>query len=418
MKNKKVVSAICVLLALMMALMLLVSVLGSTAAYAVSQSQIDALEDQKKDLASKRQEMQSQIDDLEAQKADVLQQKQALDEQNEVARQEIELINEQIDLYTQLIEEKAKEVDAAKAEEDAQYEAYRTHVRAMEENGKYTYLALIFQSKSLSELMSNIDIIGEIMNSDKRLYDQYTAARENTEKVKAEYEQTLTDLQGKQDELNAEKAELEKKIADAVDVITGLESNIDEFTAAYNENEAAENAINSQIDTLTAQMKAEEEAKRKAAEAAKQTYNSGVGSNATGSFVWPCPSSTYVTSGFGWRIHPIFGTKRYHNGVDISANTGAAVVAADSGTVSIATYSSSYGNYIVLYHSGGTTTLYAHMSSLAVSVGDTVSQGQTIGYAGSTGWATGPHLHFEISLNGTRVNPLNYFSNYTMAPDA
>jgi murein DD-endopeptidase MepM/ murein hydrolase activator NlpD len=417
MKRRTGVAIICIILALIFALSLIFSVLGSLPAHAVSQSQIDALEDQKSDLRAKREEMQTNIDELKANQADVLEQKAALDEQNELNRQSIELINEQIDLYGKLIAEKADEVEKAKATEDAQLLEYRTHVRAMEENGKYTYWALIFKSKSFSDLLSNIDMIGEIMDADKRLYDQYTAARENTEKVKAEYEATLAQLQSKQEELKTEKEELESQIAAATQVILDLQSNIDEYTAAYNENAAAESTLQSQIDTLSAQLKAQEEAARKAAEAAKQTYT-GTGSTATGSFVWPIPSSTYVTSGFGLRIHPIFGTERYHNGIDISANSGATIVAADSGTIAIATYSSSYGNYVMIYHSNGTSTLYAHMSSIAVSVGDSVKQGQTIGYVGSTGWSTGPHCHFEIAVNGTRVNPLNYFTNYTMAPDA
>ena len=144
----------------------------------------------------------------------------------------------------------------------------------------------------------------------------------------------------------------------------------------------------------------------------------GTGSTATGSYIWPCPSSTYVTSRYGYRTHPIFGDERFHSGIDISANEGATIIAADSGTVSVATYDSSYGNYVTVYHSNGTYTLYAHMSSLAVSAGQTVSQGDTIGYAGSTGWATGPHLHFEIRSNGGTVDPLAYFSNYSLAPDA
>ncbi|NCB50758.1 MAG: peptidase M23 [Clostridia bacterium] len=417
MKRKTAASVICIVLAVLMAVSLIVSVLGSVSAHAVSQSQIDALEEQKSEIASQREELQGNIDELKANQADILEQKAALDERNELNRQAIELIDEQIELYANLIEEKAKEVVDAKATEDAQYAEYRAHVRAMEENGKYTYLALIFRSKSLSDLLSNIDMIGEIMDADKRLYDQYTAAREYTEQVKAEYEATLVELQGKQEDLKAEKAELEAQIEAANQLISELQADIDEYTAAFEENEAAEAEIQSQIDSLTAELKAQEEAARKAAEAAKQQY-SGVGSTATGSFVWPIPSSTYVTSGFGWRIHPIFGTERYHNGIDISANSGSTILAADSGTVSVATYSSSYGNYVVLYHSGGTTTLYAHMSSIAVSAGDTVSQGQTIGYVGSTGWSTGPHCHFEIAINGTRVDPLNYFSNYTMAPDA
>ena len=193
MKNKRVItSAICVVLALLLVLSLVLGALGSSA-LAVSQSQIDALEEQKQELASQRAGMQTSIDELEAQKADVLTQKAALDEQNEVAQQEIELIDEQIDLYTQLIDEKAKELEEAVAEEAAQLDTYKTHVRAMEENGRFSYLAILFSSDSLSELLSNIEMIGEIMDADKRLYDDYTAARENTA-CQGRVEATLEEL--------------------------------------------------------------------------------------------------------------------------------------------------------------------------------------------------------------------------------
>ena len=114
-------------------------------------------------------------------------------------------------------------------------------------------------------------------------------------------------------------------------------------------------------------------------------------------------------------MHPIFGTTKFHSGLDIAANSGAVVSAAAGGTVSIAEYSSSYGNYVVIYHSNGTTTLYAHMSSIAVSAGDTVSQGQTVGYVGSTGNSTGPHLHFEVRVNGSCVDPLGYFGGMSLS---
>jgi murein DD-endopeptidase MepM/ murein hydrolase activator NlpD len=164
-------------------------------------------------------------------------------------------------------------------------------------------------------------------------------------------------------------------------------------------------------------MQAEEEAARQEAAENNQQYT-GTGSTATGTYIWPCPSSTYVTSAFGMREHPLFGDERPHSGIDIAGSAGSEVLAADSGTVAVATYSSSYGNYVTIYHSNGDYTLYAHMSSLAVTAGQNVTQGDVIGYVGSTGWANGPHLHFEIRVNGSTVDPLSYFSNYTLAPDA
>ena len=416
--KKKAISIVCIILAFLMMVTLVVSVIGSLGALAAGgQDQIDALEQQKSELQSQQASIQTNIDDLIAQQADVIDQKAAMDEKNELARQEIELINEQIDVYTGLIEDKAEELEKAEAAEQAQYELYRKRVRAMEEEGSYTYLDILFQCRSLSDVLSAIDMIGEIMDSDKRLFEEYKTARETTEQVKAEYEATLAQLGEKQETLEAEKAELEEQIAAAVEVINQLQDDIDAAKAEYATAAAAEAAAQASINAIIAQMQAEEEAARQEAAQNNQQYT-GTGSTATGTYIWPCPSSTYVTSAFGMRDHPLFGDERPHSGIDIAGSAGSEVLAADSGTVAVATYSSSYGNYVTIYHSNGDYTLYAHMSSLAVSAGQSVTQGDVIGYVGSTGWATGPHLHFEIRVNGSTVDPLSYFSNYTLAPDA
>ena len=416
--KKKAISIVCIVLAFLMMVTLVVSVVGSLGALAADeQDQIDALEQQKIELQSQQASIQTNINDLMAQQADVIEQKAAMDEKNELARQEIELINEQIDVYTDLIEQKARELEKAEAAEQAQYDLYCKRVRAMEEEGSYTYLDILFQCRSLSDVLSAIDMIGEIMDADKRLFEEYKTARENTEKVKAEYEGTLQQLGEKQETLEAEKAELEAQIAAAVEVINQLENDIEAAKAEYAKAAAAEAAAQASINAIIAQMQAEEEAARQEAAENNQQYT-GTGSTATGTYIWPCPSSTYVTSAFGMREHPLFGDERPHSGIDIAGSAGSEVLAADSGTVAVATYSSSYGNYVTIYHSNGDYTLYAHMSSLAVAAGQNVTQGDVIGYVGSTGWATGPHLHFEIRVNGSTVDPLSYFSNYTLAPDA
>lgn len=416
--KKKTVSAICIALAFIMIVTLVVSLMGSFGAFAAGgQEEIDALEQQKQQLQSQQQSIQSNINDLVAQQADVIEQKAAMDEKNELARQEIELINEQIEVYTDLIDDKAKELEAAEKTEQEQLELYKKRVRSMEENGSYTYLDILFQCRSLSDVLSAIDMIGEIMESDKRLYEQYKESRENTERIKGEYEQTLVLLGEKQETLEAEKAELEKQIAAAVEVINQLDNDIEAAKAEYAKAAAAEAAAQASINAIIAQMQAEEEAARQEAANNGQDYT-GTGSTATGTYIWPCPSCTYVTSKFGMREHPLFGDERPHTGIDIGAQAGAEVIAADSGTVAVATYSSSYGNYVTIYHSNGDYTLYAHMSSLTVTAGQNVTQGDVIGYVGSTGWASGPHLHFEIRVNGSTVDPTSYFSGLSYAPDA
>ena len=395
MKKTRKLRIVCAALAVFVTVAALLPGISGTDALAVSQSQIDALEEQRDALRAEREEMQAGIDELESQQADVLQQKAALDAQNEVYRQEIELIEEQVSLYTQLVEQKRQEVELATQAESEQLATYRRHVRAMEENGRYTYLSILFGSRSLGELMSNLDMIGEIMEADQRSYEQYTAAREQSEQIQAEYETMLTELDSRQSELETEKAALEVQIDEATQMIVDLEAQLETDRAAYEEQLAKEAALEADIQEMIAELERQEAA------------NSIV---STGTYIWPLPGYS-PGSAYGWRIHPIWGDRRFHAGEDIGAPMGTSILAADSGLVTvIPDNGNGYGNYIMINHGGGRVTLYAHMSGFAVSNGATVTQGQTIGYVGSTGNSTGPHLHFEVRVNGATTDPKGYFS--------
>ena len=395
MKKTRKLRIVCAALAVFVTVAALLPGISGTDALAVSQSQIDALEEQRDALRAEREEMQAGIDELESQQADVLQQKAALDAQNEVYRQEIELIEEQVSLYTQLVEQKRQEVELATQAESEQLATYRRHVRAMEENGRYTYLSILFGSRSLGELMSNLDMIGEIMEADQRSYEQYTAAREQSEQIQAEYETMLTELDSRQSELETEKAALEVQIDEATQMIVDLEAQLETDRAAYEEQLAKEAALEADIQEMIAELERQEAA------------NSIV---STGPYIWPLPGYS-PGSAYGWRIHPIWGDRRFHAGEDIGAPSGTPILAADSGLVTvIPDNGNGYGNYIMINHGGGRVTLYAHMSGFAVSNGATVTQGQTIGYVGSTGNSTGPHLHFEVRVNGATTDPKSYFS--------
>lgn len=392
MTAKRILRTVSALLALVIFAMAVVPV---SPALAVSQSEIDALEEQRDELKAEREDMQAEIDALKDEQAGVLEQKRALDEQNEVYRQELELIEEQVELYTRLVDEKAAELEKAMAAEEEQLATYRQHVRAMEENGKYTYLSIIFGSKSLSELMSNLDMIGEIMEADKRIYDQYTEARERAEEIKAEYEATLEQLSEKQEEYEAEKAELEAKIAEASALIEQLEEEINSNYELYLEVLAQEEALESDIQNKIAELERQEAA------------NS---ITSTGTYIWPLPGYS-PGSAYGWRMHPIYHEMRFHAGEDIGAPTGTPILAADSGVAAVyPDNGNGYGNYIMINHGGGRVTLYAHMSAFAISNGASVTQGQVIGYVGSTGNSTGPHLHFEVRVNGATTDPKQYFN--------
>jgi murein DD-endopeptidase MepM/ murein hydrolase activator NlpD len=299
----------------------------------------------------------------------------------------------------------------------------------MEENGTISYFEIVFGATSFADLLSRIDFISEIMNYDEGVYDDYVAAKNETLAAKAALEEANALQQEAKREQEIREAELEDQVAEASALIIELGENIDAFEnerAQLQEEEARlEKEIEDKMEALAQQKAAEEAARRAAEEAARNqaaNYVSGGMPDgdgvAYGDFIWPSADSRYITSLFGTRLHPIYHTYKTHNGIDIGASYGTSILAADGGTVTTSTYSSSYGNYIIVNHGNGTSTLYAHMSSRLVSEGQSVSQGQTIGLVGSTGVSTGPHLHFEVYVSGSRVNPLNYFSNYTISPNA
>ena len=424
-RQRKILSA---LLAILMSVSLVVGVLP-TQVFAVTQAEIDELQRKKEELEEKVKEKQSAVDELEKKQAGVLKQKKALDERNEYLNEQLSINTEQIALYDQLIAQKALEVDAAKAKELEQLERYRKRVRAMEENGNADFLAMLLNSNNLGEFLTAIDDIGEIMESDKLLEDAYIAARENTERVKADYEEFKAGLEVKKRELNDEKGEIESEIAEASQLIEKIKSDIDSNSEELEEllkaEEEAEDLIAKKIAELEEQKRLEEEANK-----IHQGEEGGGGggipgggeSIASGNFAWPC-ACTYITSRVGGRIHPISGVYKYHSGMDIGCQYGDAVWASDSGTVILAGENGGYGNCVMIDHGyvngDNYYTLYGHLSSIAVSYGQTVSQGEYIGAVGSTGVSTGPHLHFEIrnSAGPTDFN-WRFESFLTYAPDA
>lgn len=417
MKKRKIfVSVVAVFLALLMLFSLVASALSFMGS-AVSQSDVDQLQSQKTTLSQQKNAKKAALDALRTQQAGFVEMKAALDEKNELAQQEILVTQEQIELYNEMIAEKEAEAQAAQAAADAQLELYKVHLRAMEENGTFNfYLSVLFGAKDFGDLLARIDMITEIMEKDKSVEDSYKEARDYALEIKAEYEAYKAELDEKKAELEAEVEQLKAEIAEASQMIADLQADIDAYTAEYNQMEANERAVQAQIDELSRQM--QEEERRRQEEAAANNTTAPSNPAVTGTYQWPA-TSTYITSKYGNRVHPIFGTTKFHSGVDVGAGAGTNVTAADGGTVSVATYSSSYGNYVMIYHSDGTSTLYAHMSALAVSQGDTVNKGDVLGYVGDTGWASGPHLHFEIRVGGSTVDPLGYFGlGFTYAADA
>lgn len=404
--NRKVArSVICVLLALIFVISLMTALIPTNAS-AASQSEINRLTQQRKELQAKQKEQQKTINSLRSKKASVVDQKAALDKENDLAQQEIELVKEQITAYDQQIEDKGVELEAAKQEEEAQTVRFRSCVRHLEEYGQMSYIAILLEATSLSDLLARMDMVGEVIAYNKQVQADMTAAREKVETVKAELEDARTELQDKQSELETKQVALQQKVSEANALLASLESDINAYKSVHDQYEQQQKNVQSQIDKQVEELRRQEEVNKNN----NPGYDPGKANGSTGTMMWPCPSCHYITSQFGWRYHPIYQTQKYHSGVDIGASYGATIVAADGGTIITAGSVSGYGNCVVINHGNGITTLYGHMSSIAVSVGQKVSKGQTIGYVGSTGNSTGPHLHWEVTVNGVRQNPLNYAS--------
>lgn len=400
MRQKKFVQIVAVVLALVLLLTLVLSVLSYVALAAPSQEEIDALKAESEKLERKKAEAESQINSLEYEQMSYLAKKEVLDEQVILTEAEITNINEQIAVYDNLIVEKEAEVIDAQKKEDRQLELYKLRVRAMEENGKISYLAVIFDASNFADLLARLDFVHEVMKYDDETYDNYVNAKQETVAAKEGLEVARTEQQSARDELEVKKNELLDKVEEAQNYLIEIESSLESYEAYCAELDAA-------------QVELEKEIKEKTAEL--ERINQQKMLTGSGSFIWPAPGSNVITSVFGTRLHPIYNYYRTHYGIDIGAYYGSNVLASDRGTVTTSAYHWSYGNYIVVNHGNGYATLYAHLSSRLVSAGDEVSQGDVIGLVGSTGDSTGPHLHFEIRENGTCINPLDYFSGYVIS---
>lgn len=420
----KIVRIISIVLAAVI-LLSLVSTALIVMVHAASSSEIKS---KLADLRAKQAEIQKQSDELEKSIAEnkdqtktLVGQKAEIDQEMEMSRQKIENLNEQIQQLNLLIAEKQTELEASVAKEEALQKQYKARLRSMEETGSVSYWSILFRASSFSDLLDRVDMIREIAESDQLMLKQLSAATQAVETERADLEQQKQDLQQTETDLAVEQAELETKRAKADTLITQMQveyaSLSDEFLAA----EADEAAVREQIkkaETDYFNALAKEQAAAAAAAAAANKPSSGSNSSSSsssggassGGFAFPLAYSTGVTCAYGPRVHPINGNKSFHYGVDLAAGMNTEIYATKSGTVTGATYGEANGYYVTINHGDGYSSIYAHMTNYVVSAGDSVKQGQLIGYVGTTGWSTGPHLHFEILYNGSNVNPMNYIS--------
>ena len=386
------------------ALLLCVGLLGSLLLPAGAlpsdeiQDELDRLKKEADDLAAEQEKIAADLSAVSEQLSDYAQLKLDLDRELELKRQEVENLEAQLHQYNLLISEKQAELDELLEQQKALTERYKLRMRAVQERGDISFWSVLLSSSSFTELLTSQAMVEEISRADLQMLSSLADMASEVLAAKEDLAEKKTELAGTREQLDAAQAALEQSRADADAMLTSLANDHEKLRAAELQAEAEVAALSDQIAKKEQELT---EAKKK-----EQPQPTEKG------FLFPVATSGFacVTDPYGYRTNPITGNYQLHNGIDLAANRGTPIYASKTGTVSTAASGYGWGNYVVINHGDGYSTLYAHQDYYIVSEGDTVTQGQVIGYVGSTGNSTGPHLHFTIYYNGSTVNPAGYIA--------
>ena len=329
--------------------------------------------------------------------------KDAIDQEIVLLNEQIVNINAQVSAYTQLIADTQEQLEVSQSLLDMLSEQNRQRIQAMEEEGTVSYWEVLFEASSFTDLLDRLNMVEEIAASDQRRLAEMELAAQMVEKTRLEMQESLSELEQSRSELTLAQQTLEERRSDSDDLLRELIAKQEEFEVLLAESEAAQDDLMQQIAKKEKELK---EAQYDEYLAKLAAAGNAPPSNAT----WVTPVSGYtLTSPFGNRLHPVLKVYRMHNGIDMACPKGTPIYATRAGKVTTASYQAGgAGYYVSINHLDGFSSIYMHMTNYVVSAGQTVSQGQLIGYVGSTGISTGPHLHFGISYAGTYVNPLAY----------
>ena len=390
-RSRRVVQIVAILLA---ALMIGSVLLSALPVFGITKSEVDALKKKVNEASAKKKELKSQVSALSGDISSLEKQISLLDGQIEAQEDEIAAQEELLAQLEILVEEKTIELAASEEDQANQYARMKERVRYMVEHDSTSQLAILLASDSFADFLNRWEIVQQISVRDEKLFEELQAIRDKVTVEKQELEETQAEAIETKALMDANKAELDAQHASKVKALQKAESEKAAANKAYADMIEKEEDLLEQYKKATAQL------------ASQSTY---VG----GKFMWPLPAANNViTCKYGYRTHPVTKKYKLHTGIDLRASTGTKVYAANKGTVTTSGYSSAWGNYIIINHGGGYTTLYAHLSRRNVSKGATVKQGDVIGLSGNTGYSTGPHLHFEINKNGSSYDPLKEFKGF------
>ncbi len=433
--KKRLVSIVAGVLA---AVLLIGLVASAIPAGAVENEAISELERQIAEMEAKGDELQGKIDELEQKVSENMSQMEKAVAEKNVIDQEIALLhqqkanlNDQIATYGLLIADKQEDLDEAEKQLDELREKNKERIRAMEEDGELSYWAVLFEANSFFDLLDRMNMIEEIANSDHRRLQEIRTAADRVAAAQEVLTREKDALVEKKAELTAMETRLEERREKSDTLLAELNAMGEEFEMYMVEKEEEMEQLSSEIaaknkelehekwvqasieasieESIQESIRESQEAEEKDDPVPPPTESSGGSDTPPQGLKWIAPCRYIrISSPFGMRLHPIHNTWMMHNGVDLAAPKGRTVSATRAGVVITAEWSDAYGFYVVIDHGDGFQSLYAHMTHYVVSVGETVSQGEKIGEVGSTGYSTGPHLHFEIHYNGTPVNPCEY----------
>lgn len=354
---------------------------------------LEDLQNKKNDLQNQINESNEQIEEIKIELTENLEQLNNIDEKIYNYETEISSLETDLNAIETEIQETSDKLNVVETNYNLQKEAFQARMVAIYEAGDVVYLDVLLNSNSFSDFISNYYLIGEIAKYDNDLL-------ENIEQQKDQIENTKSILEEKKENLQQLKKNKEKTTIALENSKVIRNSYISKLSEQEKETQDKINEYQTELDNLESQI------------VALTTGN--IGSDYVGGeFAWPAPGYTTITSRYGMRIHPILKTARVHTGTDIAMPTGSYIIAANDGVVIKSMYVTGYGNMVMIDHGGGVSTLYGHASELIAQTGQEVKKGDIIMKAGSTGWSTGPHLHFEVRINGTAVDSLPYITKQT-----